>query len=112
MQRDRSIALEHDFGELQGAELIEAIVAASQRVLPEAQVLPIGTSARVGGTHPTGVSVEGMEGFDAARLEAAQTINYEDWRREVLMQDELFFKLYSHLPKELIFQRELLVARL
>jgi phosphoenolpyruvate carboxykinase (GTP) len=54
----------------------------------------------------------GMENFDAARLEAAQTINYEDWRREVLMQDELFFKLYSHLPKELIFQRELLVARL
>ena len=56
--------------------------------------------------------LEGMKNFDAARLEAAQTINYEDWRREVLMQDELFFKLYSHLPKELIFQRELLVARL
>jgi phosphoenolpyruvate carboxykinase (GTP) len=30
----------------------------------------------------------------------------------VLMQDELFIRLYSHLPKELIFQRELLVARL
>ena len=56
--------------------------------------------------------LRGMENFDAARLDAAQTINYEDWRREVLMQDELFFKLYSHLPKELIFQRELLVARL
>ena len=56
--------------------------------------------------------LKGMENFDAARLEAAQTINYEDWRREVLMQDELFFKIYSHLPKELIFQRELLVARL
>lgn len=56
--------------------------------------------------------LEGMDGFDAARLDAAQTINYEDWRREVLLQDELFFKLYSHLPKELIFQRELLVARL
>jgi len=54
----------------------------------------------------------GMDDFDSARLEAAQTINYEDWRREVLMQDELFFRLYSHLPKELIFQRELLVARL
>ena len=56
--------------------------------------------------------LKGMKDFDAARLDAAQTINYEDWRREVLMQDELFFKLYSHLPKELIFQRELLVARL
>jgi phosphoenolpyruvate carboxykinase (GTP) len=54
----------------------------------------------------------GLENFDAARLETAQTINFEDWRREIIMQDELFFKLYSDLPKELIFQRELLVARL
>ncbi len=50
--------------------------------------------------------------FTPERLEQAQTINYEDWRRELLQQDELFMKLYSHLPKELIFQRELLVARL
>jgi phosphoenolpyruvate carboxykinase (GTP) len=28
------------------------------------------------------------------------------------MQDELFIKLYSQLPKELVFQRELLIARL
>jgi phosphoenolpyruvate carboxykinase (GTP) len=56
--------------------------------------------------------LEGMKEFDAARLEQAQTINYNDWRREVLMQDELFIKLHSHLPKEMIFQRELLVARL
>jgi phosphoenolpyruvate carboxykinase (GTP) len=56
--------------------------------------------------------LEGMKDFDAARLEQAQTINFDDWRREVLMQDELFIKLHSHLPKEMIFQRELLVARL
>ncbi len=56
--------------------------------------------------------LEGMKDFDSSRLEAAQTINYQDWRREVLMLDELFIRLYSHLPKELIFQRELLVARL
>jgi phosphoenolpyruvate carboxykinase (GTP) len=54
----------------------------------------------------------GMENFTAERLEEAQTINYEDWRREILQQDELFIKLYSHIPKELIFQRELLTARL
>jgi phosphoenolpyruvate carboxykinase (GTP) len=53
-----------------------------------------------------------MDGFTAERLEQAQSINYNDWRRELLSQDELFMKLYSHLPKELIFQRELLVARL
>ena len=45
-------------------------------------------------------------------LEQAQAIHHEEWRREILMQEELFMKLYSHLPKELIFQRELLTARL
>jgi len=56
--------------------------------------------------------LEGMEGFTAADFEALQNINLEEWRREVLSQDELFMKLYSFLPKEMIFQRELLVARL
>ena len=54
----------------------------------------------------------GMTGFTHERLEQAQRINVEEWRRELLSQDELFMKLYSDLPKELIFQRELLVARL
>jgi phosphoenolpyruvate carboxykinase (GTP) len=54
----------------------------------------------------------GMKNFTRADLEKLQTINFEDWRHEILMQDELFMKLYSHLPKELIFQRELLVSRL
>ncbi|MEI6342019.1 MAG: phosphoenolpyruvate carboxykinase (GTP) [Verrucomicrobiota bacterium] len=56
--------------------------------------------------------LDGMEGFSAADFEALQNINLEEWRREVLSQDELFMKLYSFLPKEMIFQRELLVARL
>ena len=56
--------------------------------------------------------LEGLTGYTPEKLEQAQTINLEDWRRELLQQDELFMKLYSHLPKELIFQRELLVARL
>jgi phosphoenolpyruvate carboxykinase (GTP) len=60
----------------------------------------------------TSFDLEGLEGYTPERLEQAQTINYEDWKRELLQQDELFMKLYSHLPKELIFQRELLVARL
>jgi phosphoenolpyruvate carboxykinase (GTP) len=39
-------------------------------------------------------------------------IDREEWHKELVLQDELFFKLYSHLPKELVFQRELLLARL
>ncbi len=54
----------------------------------------------------------GMEGYTPDKLAQAQNISLEDWRRELLSQDELFMKLYSHLPKELIFQRELLVSRL
>ena len=42
----------------------------------------------------------------------ALSLSVEDWKREVLMQDDLFFRLYSDLPKELIFQRELLISRL
>jgi phosphoenolpyruvate carboxykinase (GTP) len=54
----------------------------------------------------------GLPDFTPEKLERAQTIDLEEWRRELLSQDELFLKLYSDLPKELIFQRELLVARL
>jgi phosphoenolpyruvate carboxykinase (GTP) len=42
----------------------------------------------------------------------AQSINTAEWHRELLLQDELFIRLYSDLPKEIIFQRELLISRL
>jgi futalosine hydrolase len=42
-----------------------ALVQAMQRALPDAPVLPIGTSARVGGT--SGCEVEAMEGFAVLR---------------------------------------------
>jgi phosphoenolpyruvate carboxykinase (GTP) len=61
---------------------------------------------------PRDFDLSGLKDFDSARLAKAQEIDLEDWRREALSHDELFFKLYSDLPKELIFQRELLVARL
>jgi phosphoenolpyruvate carboxykinase (GTP) len=41
-----------------------------------------------------------------------QKIDTAEWHHELVMQDELFIKLYSQLPKELVFQRELLVSRL
>jgi futalosine hydrolase len=42
-----------------------ALLAAVQHLLPDAPTLPIGTSARVGGT--TGCDVEAMEGFGVLR---------------------------------------------
>ena len=48
----------------------------------------------------------------AEKFAIAQKIDTSEWHHELVMQDELFIKLYSQLPKELVFQRELLIARL
>jgi phosphoenolpyruvate carboxykinase (GTP) len=61
---------------------------------------------------PRDFDLTGLENFDTAKLAQAQAINDDEWRREVLSHDELFFRLSADLPKELTFQRELLVARL
>ena len=62
--------------------------------------------------HAKDFDLSNLPGFSAAQFERLQSINTEEWRREVLLQDELFMKIYSFIPKEMIFQRELLVARL
>ncbi len=61
---------------------------------------------------PHDFDLAGMKDFDAAKMAQAQAINLEEWRREIMAHDDLFFELYADLPKELTFQRELLVARL
>jgi phosphoenolpyruvate carboxykinase (GTP) len=61
---------------------------------------------------PRDFDLGGMEKFDSEKLARAQQINIEEWRREALAGDELSFKLHSDVPKELAYQRELLVARL
>jgi phosphoenolpyruvate carboxykinase (GTP) len=57
-----------------------------------------------------------MEGLEQEmtpeKFAEAQRIDTSEWHLELVMQDELFIKLYSDLPKELIFQRELLMSRL
>lgn len=51
-------------------------------------------------------------GMTSERFETLQNIDPEEWRRELILQDELFIKLYRDLPKELMCQRELLISRL
>jgi phosphoenolpyruvate carboxykinase (GTP) len=46
------------------------------------------------------------------QFEALQTISIDDIKAELLSQEELFLKLAGDLPKEMIFQRELLISRL
>jgi phosphoenolpyruvate carboxykinase (GTP) len=54
----------------------------------------------------------GMTNYPRERLEQVQSIVQEEWLRELLLQEEIFMKLYSHMPKELVFQRALLMSRL
>ena len=60
---------------------------------------------------PSDIDLEGLD-YDKAKLAEALKIDVEDWKKEVLAQDELFIKLHSDLPMELHFQRELLISRL
>ena len=61
---------------------------------------------------PTSLDLTGLTNFTPERLEEVQAIREDEWRHELILQDELFMKLHARLPKELIFQRELLLARL
>ncbi len=59
------------------------------------------------------INMNGLEKHvSRENFKEAMKIDTAEWHRELLMQDELFIKLYSQLPKEIIFQRELLIARL
>jgi phosphoenolpyruvate carboxykinase (GTP) len=53
-----------------------------------------------------------LAGINRERFDEMMKIDPEEWRRELVLQNELFLKLYHELPKEMIYQRELLVARL
>ncbi len=58
------------------------------------------------------VDLEGLDDFSPEQFAAAQDINIDEWKKECIQQDEFYVKIYTLLPKELIFQRELLIARL
>ena len=58
------------------------------------------------------LNTEGIEGMTAERFAEMMKIDPDEWRRELVFQNELFLKIYHELPKELIYQRELLIARL
>jgi phosphoenolpyruvate carboxykinase (GTP) len=50
--------------------------------------------------------------FPKDRFEQLQTFDRDEWHREVIEHEELFIRLHSHLPKEMIYERELLICRL
>jgi phosphoenolpyruvate carboxykinase (GTP) len=56
--------------------------------------------------------LDGMPPGAKEKLEKAQRIDIKEWHLELLLQEEIYMKLYTRMPKELVFQRELLKSRL
>jgi len=54
---------------------------------------------------------DGMQ-FSKENFEQLQTFDKAAWRREVMDHEELFLDLHDRLPKELIYERELLICRM
>jgi phosphoenolpyruvate carboxykinase (GTP) len=50
--------------------------------------------------------------FRKDRFEELQKFDRDEWRKEVIDHEELFILLHDHLPKELVYERELLICRL
>ncbi len=50
--------------------------------------------------------------YSKEQFDAVMSIDRDLWIKEISMHDDLFFKLYDRLPKEMTFIRELLVSSL
>jgi phosphoenolpyruvate carboxykinase (GTP) len=50
--------------------------------------------------------------FPREKFEALQEFDGKAWRHEVIEHEELFIELHDHLPKEMVYERELLICRL
>jgi len=50
--------------------------------------------------------------FTKEQFKKVMNLDRDMWLKEIAMHDELFFKLYDRLPKEMTFIRELLVSNL
>jgi len=50
--------------------------------------------------------------FDKARFDELQAFDRKAWRAEVIGHEELFLDLHDRLPKEMIYERELLICRM
>jgi phosphoenolpyruvate carboxykinase (GTP) len=50
--------------------------------------------------------------FPKEKFEELQRFDRDAWRAEILSHEELFLDLRSHLPKEMIYERELLICRM
>jgi phosphoenolpyruvate carboxykinase (GTP) len=57
------------------------------------------------------ITWEGLD-FSEGQFADVMRVDPGEFRQELLSEEELYLKLYDHLPKELIFQRQLLAGRI
>lgn len=50
--------------------------------------------------------------FDKEAFATLESVDRNEWRKEVMGHEELFLALHDHLPAEMIYERELLICRL
>ena len=60
---------------------------------------------------PEDIDLEGLN-LSPEAFAALQHVSNDEFKAEIVGQEELFLKLAGDLPKEMIFQRELLISRL
>jgi len=58
------------------------------------------------------IDLTGLKEFDSNNLKEAMKICRDEWRREILLHEELFEKLYDRLPKEFLHMRQLILSGL
>ncbi len=61
--------------------------------------------------HYEDIDFTGLD-FSREQWDELMTIDREIWKQKTLQHEELFLKLHEHLPKEMVFERELLICRL
>ena len=50
--------------------------------------------------------------FPKEKFDGIMSVDRAAWRREIMEHEELFLDLHAHLPKEMVYERELLICRL
>ena len=50
--------------------------------------------------------------FSAEKFAELQRFDRAEWRKEIIDHENLFLDLHTHLPKEMIYERELLICRM
>jgi phosphoenolpyruvate carboxykinase (GTP) len=71
-----------------------------------AKETPLGWQPRYSDIDWTGLD------FSKKDFDELQAIDRDAWRREFIGHEELFLTIHAHLPKEMVYERELLICRM